>query len=99
MLIFSALVFHIGHTGQLNHGFGFLKSVLSFSVNVVLPHYENAWQMKNNAQSIAAISFPISLLCHKVSQMEAIIFHFPHISILWYFLTVVPEVETFKLTN
>ena len=25
--------------------------------------------------------------------MEAIIFHFPHISILWYFLTVVPVVK------
>ena len=29
--------------------------------------------------------------------MEAIIFHFPHISILWYFLTVVPVIKTIKL--
>ena len=46
----------------------------------------------NSARSIAAILFLIWLLCGKES-VAANIFHFPHVSILWYIQIVVPVIK------
>ena len=100
MLIFSALLFHIGHMGQLkvHHGFGFFWKCFLF-LHLQLPHYENAWQMKNGVQSIAAIPFLIWLLCGKESPERSNYLSFPTLSwilILWYFLAVVKHLNLLK---
>ena len=97
--IFCIIVPHRSHGATQNPSWFWIFSKVFLSLHLQLPHYENAWQMKNGVQSIAAIPFLIWLLCGKESPERSNYLSFPTLSwilILWYFLAVVKHLNLLK---